>query len=134
MDPLDARMWAIELRHVFSRAIKLHHQRDEITPASCARRRTLIEDGRKHLLARAPFDPGRPVVILQGALDAPRQRPARQETLPRGVFVRAFGGHVRHHRALRVIAAVRADGSGETVCAEYEADVAARATQAAGTL
>jgi alpha-beta hydrolase superfamily lysophospholipase len=31
--------------------------------------RGLIEDGREHLLARAPFDPGRPVVILQGALD-----------------------------------------------------------------
>jgi pimeloyl-ACP methyl ester carboxylesterase len=31
--------------------------------------RALIEDGRRHLLARAPFDPGRPVVILQGALD-----------------------------------------------------------------
>ena len=31
--------------------------------------RVLIEDGRKHLLARAPFDPGRPVVILQGLLD-----------------------------------------------------------------
>jgi pimeloyl-ACP methyl ester carboxylesterase len=32
--------------------------------------RALIEEGRQHLLARAPFDPGRPVVILQGALDA----------------------------------------------------------------
>ncbi len=32
--------------------------------------RALIEDGRQHLLARAPFDPGRPVVILQGAQDA----------------------------------------------------------------
>ncbi len=32
--------------------------------------RALIEDGRRHLLARVPFDPGRPVVILQGALDA----------------------------------------------------------------
>jgi fermentation-respiration switch protein FrsA (DUF1100 family) len=31
--------------------------------------RALIEEGRQHLLARAPFDPGRPVVILQGALD-----------------------------------------------------------------
>jgi pimeloyl-ACP methyl ester carboxylesterase len=30
--------------------------------------RKLIEDGREHLLAR-PFDPGRPVVILQGLLD-----------------------------------------------------------------
>lgn len=31
--------------------------------------RKLIEDGREHLLARQPFDPGRPVVILQGLLD-----------------------------------------------------------------
>jgi pimeloyl-ACP methyl ester carboxylesterase len=31
--------------------------------------RALIEDGRAHLLARAPFDPGRPVVILQGRRD-----------------------------------------------------------------
>jgi len=31
--------------------------------------RGLIEDGRKHLLERAPFDPGRPVTILQGLLD-----------------------------------------------------------------
>jgi pimeloyl-ACP methyl ester carboxylesterase len=31
--------------------------------------RGLIEDGRRHLLAREPFDPGRPVVILQGLLD-----------------------------------------------------------------
>jgi pimeloyl-ACP methyl ester carboxylesterase len=32
--------------------------------------RDLIEDGRQHLLAREPFDPGRPVVILQGVQDA----------------------------------------------------------------
>jgi alpha-beta hydrolase superfamily lysophospholipase len=32
--------------------------------------RALIEEGREHLLARLPFDPGRPVVILQGAQDA----------------------------------------------------------------
>jgi pimeloyl-ACP methyl ester carboxylesterase len=31
--------------------------------------RKLIEDGRKNLLARQPFDPGRPVVILQGLQD-----------------------------------------------------------------
>ena len=31
--------------------------------------RRFIEDGRKHLLARKPFDPGRPVAILQGLLD-----------------------------------------------------------------
>ncbi|MFA5955198.1 alpha/beta hydrolase [Hyphomicrobium sp.] len=32
--------------------------------------RQLIEEGREHLLARKPFDPGRPVVILQGLQDA----------------------------------------------------------------
>ena len=31
--------------------------------------RALIEDGRNHLLARQPFDPGCPVIILQGLLD-----------------------------------------------------------------
>jgi pimeloyl-ACP methyl ester carboxylesterase len=31
--------------------------------------RELIEDGRRHLLAREPFDPGRPVVLLQGLQD-----------------------------------------------------------------
>ena len=31
--------------------------------------RELIEDGREHLFAARPFDPGRPVVILQGRLD-----------------------------------------------------------------
>jgi pimeloyl-ACP methyl ester carboxylesterase len=31
--------------------------------------RELIEDGRQYLLAREPFDPGCPVVILQGLLD-----------------------------------------------------------------
>ncbi len=31
--------------------------------------RRLVEDGREHLLARTPFDPGRPVVIVQGLLD-----------------------------------------------------------------
>lgn len=31
--------------------------------------RKLIEDGRAHLLARRPFDPGRPIVILQGLQD-----------------------------------------------------------------
>ena len=31
--------------------------------------RALIEEGRSHLMAKQPFDPGRPVVILQGRLD-----------------------------------------------------------------
>ncbi len=32
--------------------------------------RDLIEDGRAHLLGRQPFNPGRPVLILQGLLDS----------------------------------------------------------------
>lgn len=31
--------------------------------------RALIEEGRNHLLARQPFDPGCPIIILQGSLD-----------------------------------------------------------------
>jgi pimeloyl-ACP methyl ester carboxylesterase len=31
--------------------------------------RALIEEGRDHLMANKPFDPGRPIVILQGRLD-----------------------------------------------------------------
>jgi alpha-beta hydrolase superfamily lysophospholipase len=38
-------------------------------PAGYAITRRFIEEGRKHLLARQPFDPGRPIAILQGAQD-----------------------------------------------------------------
>lgn len=51
--------------------------------------RGLIEDGRKHLLAREPFDPGRPVVILQGLQD--RDVPARHT---RELLKFLTGGHV----------------------------------------
>ncbi|MCC6495801.1 MAG: transposase [Propionibacteriaceae bacterium] len=49
-DPLHERIWAIELRHVFGRAIKLHHERGEITPESFARRRTLIGNATDRLV------------------------------------------------------------------------------------
>jgi transposase len=49
-DPPNERMWAVELRHVFGRAIKLHHERGEITPESFARRRTLIENATDRLV------------------------------------------------------------------------------------
>ena len=49
-DPPNERIWAIELRHVFGRAIKLHHERGDITPASFARRRTLIENATDRLV------------------------------------------------------------------------------------
>ena len=52
--------------------------------------RALIEDGRNHLLAREPFDPGRPVVILQGLqdLDVPAEH-------TRALARFLTGGHVR---------------------------------------
>src|SRR5215204_5382637 len=43
-DTGEARLWAIELRHVFGRAIRLHHERDQVTPATFARRRLPIEN------------------------------------------------------------------------------------------
>jgi len=43
-DGLDGRVWAIELRHLFGRAIHLGNIRETITPASFARRRLRIEN------------------------------------------------------------------------------------------
>ena len=45
----EARLWAIELRHVFGRAIRLHHERAQVTPETFARRR--LPD-RAHALRR----------------------------------------------------------------------------------
>jgi pimeloyl-ACP methyl ester carboxylesterase len=52
--------------------------------------RALIEDGRAHLLARQPFDPGRPILILQGLQDpdVPASHVRELETF-------LTGGHVR---------------------------------------
>lgn len=52
--------------------------------------RGLIEDGRGHLLARKPFDPGRPVVILQGLLD-----PDVPAAHTRELMEFLTGGHVK---------------------------------------
>jgi transposase len=49
-DPLNERMWAIGLRHVFGRAITLYHDRDEVTAEAYARRRTLIENATDRLV------------------------------------------------------------------------------------
>jgi transposase len=46
----DARLWAIELRHVFGRAIRLHHERSDISPKTFARRRLLIENATDRLV------------------------------------------------------------------------------------
>jgi transposase len=49
-DTDEARLWAIELRHVFGRAIRLHHERAQVTPESFARRRLLIENATDRLV------------------------------------------------------------------------------------
>jgi transposase len=46
----NERLWAIELRHVFGRAIRLHHERTQVTPATFARRRTLVENATDRLV------------------------------------------------------------------------------------
>jgi transposase len=49
-DTGEARLWAIELRHVFGRAIRLHHERGQVTPETFARRRLLIENATDRLV------------------------------------------------------------------------------------
>jgi len=49
-DTGDERVWALDLRHVFGRAIRLHHERDQVTPETFARRRLLIENATDRLV------------------------------------------------------------------------------------
>ena len=49
-DTGDGRLWASELRHIFGRAIRLHHERDQVTPETFARRRLLIENATDRLV------------------------------------------------------------------------------------
>jgi len=49
-DTGDERIWALDLRHVFGRAIRLHHERQQVTPETFARRRTLIENATDRLV------------------------------------------------------------------------------------
>lgn len=51
-DGYAGRVWAIELRHLLGRAIRLGHLRETITPASFARRRRLIENAVDRLVFR----------------------------------------------------------------------------------
>ena len=46
----EARLWEIELRHVFGRAIRLHHDRGQVTAKTFARRRLLIENATDRLM------------------------------------------------------------------------------------
>jgi transposase len=56
-DGPDGRAWARALRHVFGRAIRLHHERDRVRPATFARRRTLIEKATDRLVSGPPLAP-----------------------------------------------------------------------------
>src|SRR5918999_6113565 len=49
-DPDTERIWALDLRHLFGRAIRLHHERAQVTPATFARRRLLIENATDRLV------------------------------------------------------------------------------------
>jgi len=50
-DTGEARLWAIEVRHVFGRAIRLHYERDQVTPDTFARRLLLIEHATDRLVS-----------------------------------------------------------------------------------
>lgn len=45
------------------------HRSSEYDPKGYPITRKLIEEGRNHLISRAPFDPGRPIDVLQGLQD-----------------------------------------------------------------
>src|SRR3954449_2020301 len=49
-DTGDERIWALDLRHVFGRAIRLQHEREQVTPETFARRRLLIENATDRLV------------------------------------------------------------------------------------
>src|SRR3954467_876401 len=49
-DTGDERVWDLDLRHVFGRAIRLHHEREQVAPETFARRRLLIENATDRLV------------------------------------------------------------------------------------
>jgi transposase len=49
-DTGEARLWAIELQRIFGRALRLHHERGQVTPQTFARRRLLIENATDRLV------------------------------------------------------------------------------------
>jgi transposase len=49
-DPDNERIWALDLRQLFGRAIRLHHERAQVPPATFTRRRLLIENATDRLV------------------------------------------------------------------------------------
>jgi transposase len=66
------RVWARELRHVFGRAIRLHHERQQVASATFARRRTLIENATDRLLFDRHVAPKTEAARLQKRYQAHR--------------------------------------------------------------
>jgi transposase len=64
-DTGEARLWAIEVRHVFGRAIRLHHDRQQVTPTTFARRWLLIENATDRLVFDRYVTPGTEAARLQ---------------------------------------------------------------------
>lgn len=56
-DTGDERIWALALRHVFGRAVRLHHDRDQVSPETFTRRRTRIEMATDRLVFGPPLAP-----------------------------------------------------------------------------
>src|SRR5215216_4693856 len=51
------QQWARDLRHVFGRALRLHHERAQVSPATFARRRVLIGRATDRLVFGPPLPP-----------------------------------------------------------------------------
>jgi transposase len=64
-DTGNERIWALQLRHVFGRAIRLHHDREQVTPTSFARRRALIENATDRLVFERYVTPKTEAARLQ---------------------------------------------------------------------
>ena len=54
-DEPEGRAWASDLRHIFGRALRLHHERTVVSPATFARRRTLVERATDRLVFGPPL-------------------------------------------------------------------------------
>jgi transposase len=51
------QQWARDLRHAFGRALRLHHERAQVSPATFARRRVLIGRATDRLVSGPPLPP-----------------------------------------------------------------------------
>jgi transposase len=57
-DDLDGRLWAVALRHLFGRAIRLHAERAGLSPEQFARRRTRVIKAAERLVFGPPLGVG----------------------------------------------------------------------------